>query len=183
MKGVENNMGKFVIKSTKTGFTFSLKAGNGEIIATGGEVYNTLASVKNGIEAAFKSGIKFGYECTDIAIDVTEIGYDELRSTTFANEACANMAFDAVCQKAGAVLMEPIMEVKISAPSQYIGDVISSITQRGGIVNSMESRPSADIVSAEAPLARMFGYTTVLRSSTQGRGSFSMEFGHYAPKN
>jgi len=142
-----------------------------------------VASVKNGIEAAFKSGIKFGYECTDIAIDVTEIGYDELRSTTFANEACANMAFDAVCQKAGAVLMEPIMEVKISAPSQYIGDVISSITQRGGIVNSMESRPSADIVSAEAPLARMFGYTTVLRSSTQGRGSFSMEFGHYAPKN
>lgn len=140
-------------------------------------------SVKSGIESAFKSGIKFGYECTDIGIDITSIGYDELRSTPFAYEACANMAFDAVCQKAGPTLMEPIMDVKISAPSQYIGDVISSITQRGGIVNSMESRPSADLVSAEAPLSKMFGYTTVLRSSTQGRGSFSMEFGHYAPKS
>ncbi len=92
------------------------------------------------------------------------------------------MAFDAVCQKAGPVLMEPIMTVKIAAPSEYIGDVISTITQRGGLVSSMESRPGADIVSAEAPLAKMFGYTTILRSSTQGKGSFSMEFSHYQAK-
>ncbi len=141
-----------------------------------------IASLKSGIEGAFKSGIKFGYECTDIEIDVKKIGYNELTSTPFAFEACANMAFDAVCQKAGPVLMEPIMTVKIAAPSEYIGDVISTITQRGGLVSSMESRPGADIVSAEAPLAKMFGYTTILRSSTQGKGSFSMEFSHYQPK-
>ena len=65
---------------------------------------------------------------------------------------------------------------------QYVGDVISSITSRGGIVNSMESRVGSDLISAEVPLQKMFGYTTVLRSSTQGRGTFSMEFSHYAPK-
>ena len=141
-----------------------------------------ITAIKSGIEGAFKSGIKFGYECTDIKIDVKNIGYNELTSSAFANEACANMAFDAVCQKANPVLMEPIMTVKLIAPSEYIGDVISTITARGGIVNSMESRTGADIVSAEAPLAKMFGYTTTLRSATQGKGSFSMEFSHYAPK-
>lgn len=139
-------------------------------------------AVKSGIEGALKSGIRYGYECTDIGIDIREIGYNELTSTTFANEAAANMAFDAVCQKAGAVLMEPVMTVKIAAPSEYIGSVISTVTARGGIVSSMESRPGADIVSAEAPLSRMFGYTTELRSATQGKGSFSMEFSHYARK-
>lgn len=74
------------------------------------------------------------------------------------------------------------MTVQASAPSEYIGDVISSITQRGGIVSSMESKASGDTVIAEVPLRKMFGYTTVLRSSTQGRGSFSMEFDHYSEK-
>ena len=69
-----------------------------------------------------------------------------------------------------------------SAPSEYIGDVISTITQRGGIVLSMENRNGSDTVVAECPLEKMFGYTTVLRSSTQGRGTFSMEFDHYAEK-
>ena len=92
------------------------------------------------------------------------------------------MAFDKIASEAGPVLMQPIMKVQVSAPSEYIGDVISSITQRGGIVLTMESRPGSDAVIAEAPLEKMFGYTTVLRSSTQGRGSFSMEFSHYSEK-
>jgi len=81
------------------------------------------------------------------------------------------------------VLMEPVMDVKISTPSEYCGEVISTITQRGGIVSSMESKVGSDIVCATAPLHKMFGYTTILRSVTQGRGSFSMEFSHYAEKN
>ena len=78
--------------------------------------------------------------------------------------------------------MEPVMKVQASAPSEYIGDVISTITQRGGIVLSMENRTGSDTVVAECPLEKMFGYTTVLRSSTQGRGTFSMEFDHYSEK-
>lgn len=163
-----------------------LPAGSGNVLKISANTRDIpeeiIAAVKSGIEGAFKSGIKFGYETTDIEIDVKDIAYNELTSTPFANEACANMAFDAVCQKAGAVLMEPIMNVKLSAPTQYVGDVISSITSRGGIVNSMESRVGSDLISAEVPLQKMFGYTTVLRSSSQGRGTFSMEFSHYAPK-
>ncbi len=139
-------------------------------------------AIKAGIEGAFSSGIKFGYECTDIEADVTEIGYDELTSTPFAFTSCAAMAFDKVCQDATPVMMEPIMKVQVTAPSEYIGDVISSLTARGGIVLSMESGISADLVTAEVPLEKMFGYTTILRSSTQGRGSFSMEFDHYSEK-
>ena len=141
-----------------------------------------IEAIRNGINGAFSGGIKFGYECTDIEADVTAIEYDENTSTPFAFTSCAAMAFDKVASMAGPVLMQPVMKVQASAPSEYIGDVISSLTQRGGIVLSMESRPGADTVIAEAPLEKMFGYTTVLRSSTQGRGSFSMEFSHYSEK-
>ncbi len=141
-----------------------------------------IEAIKNGVNGAFAGGIKFGYECTDIEADITEIGYDDNTSTPFAFTSCAAMAFDKIASEAGPVLMEPIMKVQVSAPTEYIGDVISSITQRGGIVLSMESRPGADTVISEVPLEKMFGYTTILRSSTQGRGSFSMEFSHYSEK-
>ena len=142
-----------------------------------------IEAIKTGIEGAFRSGIKFGYECTDIEADVTAIDYNELTSTPFAFTSCAVMAFDKVCQAAEPMMMAPIMNVQITSPSEYVGDVISSITQRGGIVNSMESGISRDLIKAEVPLEKMFGYTTVLRSSTQGRGQFSMEFDHYSEKN
>ena len=142
-----------------------------------------IEAIQNGINGAFQGGIKFGYECTDIEAEVTAIGYDENTSTPFAFTSCAAMAFDRIASEADPVLMQPVMKVQASAPSEYIGDVISSLTQRGGIVLSMESKPGADTVTAEAPLEKMFGYTTVLRSSTQGRGTFSMEFSHYAEKN
>ena len=141
-----------------------------------------IEAIRNGINAAFSSGIKYGYECTDITADVTEIDYDPLRATPLAFSSCAALAFDRICSLANPVIMEPIMTVQASAPSEYIGDVISSLTQRNGIILSMESKEAFDTVTAEVPLREMFGYTTLLRSSTQGRGTFSMEFGHYAEK-
>lgn len=141
-----------------------------------------IEAIKDGINGAFNSGIKYGYETTDISVDVTEIDYDPLRASVLAFSSCAAMGFDNLALKANPVLMEPIMRVQATAPSEYIGDVISSLTQRGGIVSSMESKISGDTVIAECPLRKMFGYTTVLRSSTQGRGSFSMEFDHYSEK-
>ena len=160
----------------KTGNTFHISARTREIPE------EILAAIKEGVEGAFMSGIKYGYECTDIDVDVTEIVYDELTSTPLAFTSCAAMAFDRIASEAGAVIMEPVMKVQASAPSEYIGDVISTITQRGGIVLSMENRNGSDTVVAECPLEKMFGYTTVLRSSTQGRGTFSMEFDHYSEK-
>ena len=141
-----------------------------------------LDAVKMGIEGSFSSGIKFGYETTDVIADVQDIEYDELTGTPFAFTSCAAIAFDKACQEAGAVLMEPIMKVQVVSPGEYIGDVISSITQRNGIVESMESKTGGDIVTAQVPLEKMFGYSTILRSATQGRGSFSMEFSHYQEK-
>ncbi len=142
-----------------------------------------IQAIKAGIEGAFSSGIQYGYETTDIEVDVTKIVYDELTATPMAFTTCAAMGFDRLCQEAGAIMMEPVMKVQAMAPSEYIGDVISSITSRGGIVESMESRVGSDLVIAQAPLSKMFGYTTVLRSATQGRGNFSMEFDHYAEKS
>jgi elongation factor G len=139
-------------------------------------------AIQRGVENSFRSGIKYGYEVCDMKVELTDVRYSELTATEFAFEACAAMCFDAAAQEAGPVLMEPIMNVTLIVPSQYVGDTISSLTQRGGIVSSMESKTSADHINAEAPLAQLFGYSTALRSSTQGRGTFSMEFSHYAPK-
>ena len=160
----------------KTGNTFHISCKTREIPE------EILEAIKEGVEGAFKSGIKYGYECTDIDVDITAIEYDELTSTPLAFTSCAAMAFDRIASEAGAVIMEPVMKVQASAPSEYIGDVISTITQRGGIVLSMENRNSGDTVVSECPLEKMFGYTTVLRSATQGRGTFSMEFDHYSEK-
>ncbi len=159
-----------------------------------GTIYENLVSTKvmpqeffdaiqRGVENSFRSGIKYGYEVCDMKVQLTDVKYSELTATEFAYEACAAMCFDAAAQEAGPVMMEPIMNVTLIVPTQYVGDTISSLTQRGGIVSSMESRPSADHVNAQAPLAHLFGYSTALRSSTQGRGTFSMEFDHYAPKS
>jgi elongation factor G len=141
-----------------------------------------ISAIESGIKNSFTSGIKFGYEICDMEVTVDSIDYNELTASNFAFEACAAMCFDKVCQTAGPVLMEPIMKVIIVVPTQYDGDVIGGLTSRGGLVNSIESRTSADHIIAESPLSKMFGYSTVLRSSTQGRGTFSMEFDHFAPK-
>ncbi|MGD6729773.1 MAG: elongation factor G [Pleomorphochaeta sp.] len=141
-----------------------------------------IAAIERGITNSFLSGIKYGYEVCDVEVDVTDIKYDELTASEFAFEACSSMCFDKVCQSADPVLMEPIMKVEIVVPNQYVGDVIGSLTSRGGLVHKIDSKTNADHISAESPLSKMFGYSTVLRSSTQGRGNFSMEFDHYAPK-
>ncbi|MGD1822354.1 MAG: elongation factor G [Pleomorphochaeta sp.] len=141
-----------------------------------------IAAIERGITNSFLSGIKYGYEVCDVEVNVTEIGYDELTASEFAFEACASMCFDKICQSANPVIMEPIMKVEIVVPNQYIGEVIGNLTSRGGIVHKIDSKPNADHISAESPLSKMFGYSTALRSTTQGRGNFSMEFDHYSPK-
>ena len=141
-----------------------------------------LEAVQRGIENSFGAGIKYGYPCTDIAVTVTGVEYDELCSTTFAFEACAVAAFDAVCSKANPELLEPVMNVDIVCPKDFVGDAMSQVTQRGGIILSLEDKAGGDIIHAQAPMAKMFGFSTNLRSVTQGRASFGMEFSHFQVK-
>jgi elongation factor G len=144
------------------------------------EIFN---AVKRGITGAFSSGIVMGYPCIDIAATVTEIRYSEQTGTEFAYEACASMAFDEACRNADPVLLEPIMAVDLSSPREFVGDVMSLVTQRGGQVISMDSKASGDEVKAQAPMAKMFGFMTSLRSVSQGRATFTMEFSHFEKKS
>ncbi|MFZ2781949.1 MAG: elongation factor G [Rectinemataceae bacterium] len=139
-------------------------------------------AIERGITAAFGSGIQFGYPAVDIGVSLVDIAWDELTSTPFAFEACANMAYDSACRAAAPVMLEPVMKVDILTPKEFVGEVMSLVSQRGGIIIGSDSKPSSEIVHSEAPLATMFGFTTSLRSVSQGRASFSMEFSHFQPK-
>ena len=139
-------------------------------------------AIKRGVQGAFSSGIVLGYPCIDVGVTVTDIRYSELTGTEFAYEACASMGVDEACRAAGPVLLEPIMAVDLVSPKEFVGDVISLVTQRGGQVMSMNSKPAADEVKAQAPMAKMFGFMTSLRSVSQGRATFTMEFSHFEKK-
>jgi elongation factor G len=139
-------------------------------------------AVERGFASAFGSGIQFGYPAVDVGVTLVGIEYDELTATAFAYEACANMAFDAACRMAGAVMLEPVMKVDITCPKDFLGEAMSLVSQRGGIIHGSESRAAAEMIHAQAPLVAMFGFTTSLRSVSQGRASFSMEFSHFEQK-
>ena len=139
-------------------------------------------AIQQSIESSFMSGIKMGYPCTDTAVTVTSVGYNELTATTFAYEAAAAEAFDRACSAASPALLEPVMAVDIESPSEFVGEAMSQITQRGGMISSMDEKSGGSIIHAQAPMAKMFGFSTNLRSVTQGRASFSMTFSHFQPK-
>jgi elongation factor G len=139
-------------------------------------------AIERGVRGAFSSGIVLGYPSIDVGVTVTDIGYSELSGTEFAYEACASMGVDEACREAGPVLLEPIMAVDLVSPKEFVGDVISLVTQQGGQVMSMDSKSAADEVKAQAPMAKMFGFMTSLRSVSQGRATFTMEFSHFEKK-
>lgn len=159
--------------------TFSAKSGGGTANAIPEEL---LRAVEHSIYACFSSGIKFGYPCVDIEVELTSAKYDELTATPFAFEAGAAMCFDEACCNAAPVLLEPVMNVEIISPKEFVGDAMSRMTQRGGLILSMDSKPNGELVHAQAPMAKMFGFTTDLRSATQGRASFTMSFSHFEVK-
>ena len=141
-----------------------------------------IEAIKSGFMSALNSGIRYGYPCTDIGVKVTAIKYDELTSSTFAFEACAAQVFDKACTAANPVILEPVMNVDISCPKEFVGPASSQLSQRGGNIMGQDSKTTGEIIHAQAPMANMFGFTTNLRSATQGRASFSMEFSHFQLK-
>jgi elongation factor G len=141
-----------------------------------------LDAVERGVNGAFASGIVMGYPCIDIQATLIDVRYSELTGTEFAFEACASMAFDEACRAASPILLEPIMAVDLASPHEFVGEVMSLVTQRGGQVLSMNLKTEIDEIKAHAPMAKMFGFMTSLRSVSQGRAGFSMEFSHFEKK-
>jgi len=144
-----------------------------------------IPAVGAGIEEASKAGILGGYPVLGIKATVWDGSYHEVDSSEMAFHIAGSMAFKEAMQKGGAVLLEPIMKVEVTMPEEYLGDVIGSLNAKRGQIEGMDDLGGGKIVRAFVPLAEMFGYSTELRSATQGRGNYSMFFERYekAPKN
>lgn len=140
-----------------------------------------ISAVEKGVREAADGGIIAGYPATDIKIRLYDGSYHEVDSSEMAFKMAGSLAFKEGAQKAGPILQEPIMRIEVLVPEEFLGDILGQINSRRGEIQGMEIRPgNAQAVKAMAPLAEMFGYATDLRSATQGRGVFSMEFDHYA---
>ena len=139
-----------------------------------------IAPIDKGIQAAAKNGPMGGYEVVDFHVSVYDGSYHEVDSSEQAFQIAGSMAFKDAVVKAAPKLMEPMMKLEIIVPEQYLGDVIGDLTARRGSVMGMDSRANEQVVHGVAPLSEMFGYSTSLRSKTQGRGVFTMQFDHYA---
>ncbi len=135
--------------------------------------------IENGIREATENGIIAGYPVVDVKVTLTDGSYHDVDSSEMAFKIAGSMAFKEAVKSAGPILLEPIMDVEVVIPEQFMGDVIGDINSRRGKILGMDSRGGFQVVTANVPLANMFGYSTDLRSKTQGRASYTMQFAHY----
>jgi elongation factor G len=138
-----------------------------------------------GIQEALESGVLAGYPVVDVKVTIYDGSYHDVDSNEMAFKIAGSMGFKSGCEKAGPVILEPIMAVEVETPEDYMGDVIGNLNSRRGRIENMEDRSGSKIVTSKVPLAEMFAYSTTLRSMTQGRASYTMQFSHYeeAPRN
>jgi elongation factor G len=144
-----------------------------------------IPAVEKGCEEAMQTGVLAGYPIEDVDVTLYDGSYHDVDSNEMAFKLAASMGFKAACKKASPAILEPMMKVEVEVPEEYMGDVIGDLNRRRGQVNSMGDRAGNKIVDAFVPLAEMFGYSTDLRSATQGRATYAMEFDHYeeVPRN
>jgi len=162
-----------------SGLTFESKV-------TGGNIPREfIPSVHRGVEEAMRNGVLAGYPLEDIAATLLDGSHHEVDSSEMTFKIAGSRCLREACRQAGPVLMEPVMAVEIVTPEEYMGDVMGDISGRRGKVKDYHMRQEAQVIEAEVPLAEMFGYATALRSTTQGRAVFTMQFDHYAqvPRN
>ncbi len=138
-----------------------------------------IPAVEKGIKEAMEGGILAGYPVVDVKVRLFDGSYHEVDSSDIAFQIAGSLAFKDAAKKADPVLLEPIMEVEVETPEEYVGDVIGDLNSRRGKIMGMENKGVITVVRAHVPLAEMFGYATTLRSLTQGRGTFIMKFSHY----
>lgn len=156
-----------------TGFSFENKIVGGVIPK------EFIGPVQAGVEAAMEDGVVAGYPMVDIKVTVYDGSYHDVDSSEMAFKVAGSMAFKAGAKKADPVLLEPYMKVEVDVPEQYMGDVIGGLNSRRGRIDGMETENGDSRISGFVPLSEMFGYATDLRSTTQGRGTFTMTFDHY----
>ncbi len=141
-----------------------------------------IPAVQKGVAEALGSGVLAGYPVVDVKVALVDGSYHDVDSSEMAFKIAGSMAFKDGCQKAGPILLEPIMKVESIVPEEYVGDVVGDFSSRRGTIEGMDPRPGGvQAIRAHVPLSEMFGYATDLRSKTSGRGNFTMEFDKYAP--
>ena len=156
-----------------TGFQFENKIVGGVVPK------EYIPAVQAGIEEAFRNGVLAGYPVVDVKATIFDGSYHDVDSSEMAFKIAGSMAVKAAKDKCNPVLLEPIMKVEVTVPEEYMGDVMGDINSRRGRIEGMEARHGAQVIRAKVPLSEMFGYSTTLRSRTQGRGVYSMEISHY----
>ncbi|MEV2984267.1 elongation factor G [Paenibacillus larvae] len=156
-----------------TGFQFESKIVGGAIPR------EYIAPIQAGIEESMQNGVLAGYPVVDIKATVVDGSYHDVDSSEMAFKIAGSMALKAAKDKCQPVILEPMMKVEVTVPEEYMGDVMGDLNSRRGRIEGMDNRAGAQIIRAKVPLSEMFGYSTTLRSRTQGRGVFSMELSHY----
>jgi elongation factor G len=140
-----------------------------------------IPAVEKGVKEATENGALAGYPMVDVKVTLFDGSYHDVDSSEIAFKIAGSMAFKEAARKASPVLLEPIMSVEVVVPEEFMGDVIGDLNSRRGKVLGMDTRPAAQAIDARVPLAQMFGYSTDLRSMTQGRATYTMQFSHYEP--
>jgi len=138
-----------------------------------------IGPVEDGIQEALENGVLAGYPVVDVKVELTDGSYHEVDSSEMAFKIAGSMAFKEAARAAKPVLLEPIMDVEVVVPADYLGDVMGDLSSRRGKIGGMTQRAGAHVIGASVPLAEMFGYSTTLRSMSQGRAVYSMQFSHY----
>jgi elongation factor G len=144
-----------------------------------------IPAVDKGLKDSLPNGVLAGFPVEDVKVTLFDGSYHEVDSSEQAFKMAASMAFKEGMRKANPVLLEPMMAVEVETPEDYMGDVMGDLSSRRGMIQGMEDLPGGKAIKAEVPLSEMFGYSTQLRSLSQGRATYTMEFKHYseAPKN
>ncbi|OCT10847.1 translation elongation factor G [Paenibacillus pectinilyticus] len=164
---------EFEPQEAGVGFVFENKVVGGAIPR------EYIAPIQAGIEESMKNGVIAGFPLVDIKATVVDGSYHDVDSNEMAFKIAGSMALKAAKEKCKPVLLEPIMKVEVTVPEEYMGDVMGDLNSRRGRIEGMDSRHGAQVIRAKVPLSEMFGYSTTLRSRTQGRGVYSMELSHY----
>jgi len=156
-----------------TGFEFVNKI-------TGGAIPREfIPAVQKGIVETMERGVLCGNKVVDVGVTLLDGSFHQVDSSEMAFKICASIAFKEACAKASAVLLEPVMEVEVVTPEDFMGDVIGNLNSKRGKILDLSDRSGAKVIRADVPLSGMFGYSTDLRSATQGRATYSMEFSKY----
>jgi len=178
-EGQKNQYGHCIVKirplSRGKGFAFHNQSVEAQIPR------QFVVSVEQGLKEAMSGGIIAGYPAMDVEAILLGGSFSETDSSDIAFKVAAALAFKDAAKRANPVVLEPMMKCEVVCPQDYMGSVIGDLNARGGKIHGMNARSDLQVIDAEVPLSKMFGYSTVLRSSSQGRATFSMQFSHYAP--